>query len=140
MGSDLGRPRIVVATRSAHKLRELRELLHLSRTGLVSLDDVGVADEPVEDGATFEDNARKKAAHAARASGLWAVGEDSGLCVDALGGAPGVRSARYAGVHGDDAANNARLLRELPIRALGRQGTQRGAEQLGRMERLDGLP
>src|SRR5437667_7473840 len=69
--------------------------------------------EVVEDGRTFEENARKKAAELARAVGQWVLGEDSGLVVTGLNGRPGVHSARYAGQHGDDAANNARLLAEL---------------------------
>ena len=104
------RPRLVVATRSAHKLRELSELLHLRRGVLVSLDDLGVVGEPVEDGETFETNARIKARAAARATGLPALADDSGIEVDALGGAPGVRTRRYAGPDATDAANNAKLL------------------------------
>jgi XTP/dITP diphosphohydrolase len=105
--------RLLLATRNAGKVRELRELLAGSGIELETLAGHPEVGDVAETGRTFEDNAALKAAHAARASGLWAVGEDSGLEVDALGGAPGVRSARYAGVHGDDAANNARLLREL---------------------------
>jgi XTP/dITP diphosphohydrolase len=70
-------------------------------------------DEIEETGTTFEENARIKASHAARAVRMWTLGEDSGLEVDALGGQPGIFSARYAGTHGDDAANNARLIQEL---------------------------
>jgi len=103
----------VVATRSPHKLRELRDLLRLERTELVSLDDAGVASEPVEDGLTFETNARIKARHAARAAGLPALADDSGLEVEALGGGPGVRTRRYAGPSSTDADNNAKLLQEL---------------------------
>ncbi len=69
--------------------------------------------EVVEDADTFAGNARKKASETAQALGLWVVADDSGLAVDVLGGAPGVHSARYAGSHGDDAANNRRLLAEL---------------------------
>lgn len=105
--------RLLLATRNDGKLREMRQFLEgldARVETLASHPEIGNVDE---NGATFEENARKKAVHAARLSGLWTVAEDSGLCVDALGGAPGVRSARYAGVHGDDAANNTRLLREL---------------------------
>jgi XTP/dITP diphosphohydrolase len=105
--------KLLLATRNEGKVRELRELLAGTGIQLETLaahPEVGEIDEK---GQSFEDNAALKAAHAARASGMWAVGEDSGLEVDALDGAPGVRSARYAGVQGDDAANNARLLREL---------------------------
>jgi XTP/dITP diphosphohydrolase len=105
--------RIVVATRSSHKLRELRDLLKLRAPRLVSLDELGVEGEPVEDGLTFETNARIKARFAARATGLPALADDSGLEVDALGGGPGVRTRRYAGPNATDADNNAKLLREL---------------------------
>jgi XTP/dITP diphosphohydrolase len=103
----------VVATRSGHKLRELRELLRLQRAELVSLDDLGVPDDPVEDGETFEANAAIKARFTARATGLPTLADDSGLEVDALDGGPGVRTRRYAGAHATDADNNAKLLLEL---------------------------
>jgi XTP/dITP diphosphohydrolase len=108
-----GEHRIVVATRSAHKLRELRELLSIPGLTLVSLDDLGIVGEPVEDGPTFEANARIKARFAARASGLPALADDSGLEVDALAGRPGVHTRRYAGPTATDGDNNARLLRDL---------------------------
>ena len=108
-----GPRRFVVATRSAHKLRELRELLGLAGAELLSLDDLAVDGEPVEDGATFEANARIKARFAARATGLPALADDSGIEVEALGGRPGVHTRRYAGPAATDADNNARLLREL---------------------------
>ena len=91
------RPRLLIATHSAHKLAELRELLELERGELVSLDDLGIADDPVETGETFETNARIKARFGARRTGLPTLADDSGLEVDALGGAPGVRTRRYAG-------------------------------------------
>lgn len=108
-----GRPRLVVATRSAHKLRELRDLLRLDLAELVSLDQLGVAGEPVEDGLTFETNAAIKARFAVRATGLPALADDSGIEVEALGGAPGVRTRRYAGPNATDPQNNAKLLHEL---------------------------
>jgi XTP/dITP diphosphohydrolase len=104
---------LVVATRSEHKLRELRELLELERAELVSLDDLGVQGEPIEDGETFETNAAIKARFAVHATGLPALADDSGLEVDALGGGPGVRTRRYAGENATDADNNARLLAAL---------------------------
>lgn len=106
-------PRLVVATRSAHKLRELTELLHLERGVLVSLDDLGVAGEPVEDGPTFEANARIKARFAAAATGLPSLADDSGIEVDALGGEPGVLTRRYSGPNATDASNNTKLLAAL---------------------------
>ena len=111
------RRRLLVATRSPHKLRELRELLDLSRTDLVSLDDLEIPDDPVEDGATFETNAAIKARFGVRRSGLPTVADDSGLEVDALGGGPGVRTRRYAGEDATDEDNNVKLLealRDLP--------------------------
>jgi len=105
--------RVVVATRSAHKLRELRQLLELPGIGLVSLDDLGIPGEPIEDGETFETNARIKARFATRATGLPALADDSGIEVEALDGRPGVRTRRYAGPDATDAANNAKLLLEL---------------------------
>lgn len=109
----MSRRRLLVATRSTHKLRELRELLDPRRTDLVSLDDLGLPDDPVEDGATFETNAAIKARFGARLSGLPTLADDSGLEVDALEGGPGVRTRRYAGEHATDADNNARLLEAL---------------------------
>jgi XTP/dITP diphosphohydrolase len=106
-------PRIVLATRSVHKLRELRELLALQHAELVSLDELGIDDDPVEDGETFETNARIKARFAARATGLPALADDSGIEVDALGGGPGVRTRRFAGERATDAQNNAKLLAAL---------------------------
>ena len=104
------RPRLVVATRSAHKLAELRTLLDVPATELLSLDDLGVEGDVDETGATFEANAALKARHAARVTGLAALADDSGLEVDALAGGPGVRTRRYAGERATDAENNAKLL------------------------------
>ena len=96
-----------------HKLRELRELLGLQHAELVSLDEFGIDDDPVEDGATFETNARIKARFAASATGLPALADDSGIEVDALEGGPGVRTRRYAGELATDEQNNAKLLAAL---------------------------
>jgi XTP/dITP diphosphohydrolase len=101
---------VVLATRNAAKLRELARILGVDDPGgtqvkLVDLDEFpGVPDVP-ETGATFEENALLKARAIADCTGLPAVADDSGLCVDALGGMPGVLSARWAGGHGDDRAN-----------------------------------
>ena len=107
------RPRLLIATHSAHKLAELRELLGLDQAVVVSLDDVGIADEPDETGETFETNARIKARFGARRTCLLTLADDSGLEVDALGGAPGVRTRRYAGPSATDQDNNQKLLRAL---------------------------
>lgn len=115
MGSALsaGRLRLLVATRSAHKLAELRDLLAIDPAELVSLDDLGVEGDVDETGSTFEANARLKARHGARLTGLPTLADDSGLEVDALGGSPGVRTRRYAGANATDLENNAKLLAAL---------------------------
>lgn len=108
--------RLLLATRNRGKLRELARLFDdlPAAPALLCVDDLDEPpDDVVEDGETFEENALKKAREVARATGLPTLADDSGLEVDALDGAPGVHSARYAGEHGDDEANNARLLREL---------------------------
>jgi XTP/dITP diphosphohydrolase len=105
-----------VASRNRKKLAELRRVLDaagIAGLTLLSLDDVAAFDEAPESGMTFEDNAMAKARDAFRATGLAAVADDSGLEVDALNGMPGVLSARWAGVHGEDAANTALLLAQL---------------------------
>ena len=104
--------RLVLASANAGKLAELRALLADAGVELVAQSQLGV-EEVEETGLSFVENALLKARHAAMATGLPALADDSGLCVDALGGAPGLYSARFAGRHGDSAANNARLLREL---------------------------
>ncbi len=106
--------RLLVATRSRHKLGELGELLHLPQgTELLSPDDLGVDGEPDETGLTFETNARIKARYYAERSGLPTLADDSGLEVDALHGGPGVFTRRYAGQDATDDDNNAKLLAEL---------------------------
>ena len=119
-----GRPRLLVATHSAHKLGELRELLRLEHGELVSLDDLGIRDDPDETGETFETNARIKARFGARRTGLPTLADDSGIEVDALGGAPGVRTRRYAGPDATDAENNARLLAALDGQPPRRRGAR----------------
>jgi XTP/dITP diphosphohydrolase len=107
------RRRLLVATGSDHKLGELRDLLDLPNTDLVSLADVGIEDDADETGATFEANARIKAVHYAKQSGMPTLADDSGIEVDALGGRPGVKTRRYAGPNATDADNNRKLLGEL---------------------------
>ena len=107
------RPRLLIATRSEHKLRELRELLQLPADVVVSLQDLGIDGDPEETGTTFETNAAIKARFGVRESGLVTLADDSGLEVDALGGRPGVRTRRYAGPDATDSENNAKLLAEL---------------------------
>lgn len=106
--------RVVIASNNAHKVAEIRDILDLRGWEFVTLKEAGIASDPDEDAESFEGNARIKAlsAHVA-GNGCAALADDSGLVVDALGGAPGVRSARYAGEDASDAENNARLLAEL---------------------------
>ncbi len=106
------RERWVLASNNTGKLAELAALLAKLDIDLVAQTEFGVS-QAVEDGAAFVDNALIKARHAAAATNLPAIADDSGLAVDALAGAPGVQSARFAGTHGDDAANNALLLERL---------------------------
>jgi XTP/dITP diphosphohydrolase len=104
---------IVLATGNQNKIKEFREILKDFPVELKSLTDFGPLPEVIEDGATFDDNAYKKAHHTARVLGLPAIADDSGLVVDALDGKPGVRSARYAGENASDEENCAKLLREM---------------------------
>jgi XTP/dITP diphosphohydrolase len=122
---------LVLGTRNAKKGREMAELIappwepnpRLSRLSIHSAVEFPGAPEVVEDADTFVGNARKKASELARALGVWVVADDSGLAVDALGGAPGVLSARFAGEPCDDAANNRKLLEAVS----GLEDARRGA-------------
>lgn len=110
--------KVVIATNNAHKVEEIKTALDFEGWEFCTLREAGLSSDPAEDADTFLGNARIKA-QAARAAALAAgmtcavLADDSGIEVDALGGAPGVYSSRYAGADGDDAANNAKLLREL---------------------------
>lgn len=104
---------IVLATRNEGKVREFREILRDFDVDLRSLNDFGPIPEPVEDGDTFDENAYKKAHFTAKVLGLPAISDDSGLVVEALNGAPGVYSARYAGEEAGDRDNIAKLLKEM---------------------------
>jgi XTP/dITP diphosphohydrolase len=112
---------LILGTRNRKKCRELAELIapawepnpRLARLTIRSLDEFGSSVEVVEDADTFSGNARKKASETASAVGHWVLADDSGLTVDALEGAPGVMSARYAGSHGNDEANNRKLIEAL---------------------------
>ena len=104
----------VLASHNKHKIGELQAILakHIPDIEILSLADVGLEGEIVEDGATFEENALIKASFAAQ-SGFIGLGDDSGLCVTSLGGAPGIYSTRYAGEDASDKKNNEKLLSEL---------------------------
>jgi XTP/dITP diphosphohydrolase len=107
---------LVLATRNQGKIKEFRRILDAISNGainLVGLENFPHTTEVEETGTTFKDNALLKARSICTETGLPAIADDSGLCVDALDGAPGIFSARYAGVHGDDQANNRKLLRDL---------------------------
>lgn len=107
---------VVVATGNAHKVVEIETILAPVMLGVrfVALGELGDFPDPVEDGDTFFDNALIKARAAQKETGLpMAVADDSGLCVDALDGAPGIFSARWAGEHGNDAANNEKLMAQM---------------------------
>lgn len=108
-------PRVLVASRNAKKLEEMNRILreHLATITVVGLDDVAPYDEPVEDQPTFEGNALLKARAGVAATGLSTVADDSGLCVDALNGMPGVLSARWSGPPKSDERNNELLLAQL---------------------------
>lgn len=105
--------RLLIATNNKGKIEEIKSIFGGVYDHIVSLSDIGLNLDVVEDGNTFEHNAIKKAREAAEAAQCDAIADDSGLCVDALGGAPGVRSARYAGDNAADYQNNAKLLAEL---------------------------
>jgi len=104
---------IVLATTNKGKTREIREMLKGFPIEIKNLDDFGPIPEVIEDGETFDDNAYQKASFTAKVLGYPAIADDSGLCVEALDGAPGVYSARYAGENANDADNVQKLLKEL---------------------------
>jgi XTP/dITP diphosphohydrolase len=105
--------RLVIGSRNKKKLEELQDLLGDLSIELVDLSQFPNSRDVEESGQTFEENARLKATGYAKTTGEWVLAEDSGLVVPALKGRPGIHSARYAGTHGDDAANNNKLLAEL---------------------------
>lgn len=106
--------KLILASNNKGKLAEFQTLFDKANLGIMVIPqgELGIIDA-VENGLSFVENAIIKARHASRASGLPALADDSGLCVPVLGNAPGIYSARFAGVHGDDNANNAKLLQEL---------------------------
>ncbi len=106
-------PTVVVGTRNQHKLREIRQILGDVPLNLVSLDAFHDVPEVEETGHTFEENAAQKAEAVAQITGTWVLADDSGLEVAALGGRPGIFSARFAGAEAGDEANRRRLLAEL---------------------------
>ena len=105
--------KLIIASNNAHKLSEMKAILAPFFDDVQSMREAGIEHETVEDGTTFMENAVKKARELAEISGQAAIADDSGICVDALDGAPGIYSARFSGVHGDDKANNRLLLEKL---------------------------
>lgn len=109
--------KLIIASNNAHKLQEIKQILGAEFDEILSMREAGIEHETVEDGNTFMENAEKKAREIMELSGCCALADDSGLCVDALDGAPGIYSARFSGTHGDDAANNRLLLEKLAGRS-----------------------
>ena len=108
--------KLIIASNNAHKIYEIKAILSGKFDQILSLKEAGICHETVEDGTTFMENALKKAREISDISGVAALADDSGICAHALGGAPGIYSARYAGVDGGNAAdeaNNAKLIKEL---------------------------
>ncbi|MBS1419032.1 MAG: RdgB/HAM1 family non-canonical purine NTP pyrophosphatase [Oscillospiraceae bacterium] len=105
--------KLIIASNNAHKLTEIKAILGGMFDEILSMREAGIEHETIEDGSSFMENAEKKAREIAELSGCCALADDSGICVDALGGAPGIFSARFSGVHGDDKANNRLLLEKL---------------------------
>jgi len=105
--------KLIIASNNSHKLTEIKAILGGLFEEVLSMREAGIDHETVEDGSTFMENAEKKAREIAEISGCCAIADDSGICVDALDGAPGIFSARFSGTHGDDAANNRLLLEKL---------------------------
>lgn len=105
--------KLIIASNNAHKLVEIKAILGDFFDEIQSMREAGIDHETIEDGVTFMENAIKKAKEIAEISGCCALADDSGICVDALDGAPGIYSARFCGHHGDDEANNDLLLEKL---------------------------
>ena len=105
--------KLIIASNNNHKLIEIKAILGGLFEEILSMREAGIEHETIEDGSTFMENAVKKAKESAEISGCCALADDSGICVDALDGAPGIYSARFCGHHGDDEANNRLLLEKL---------------------------
>ena len=105
--------KLIIASNNNHKLFEIKAILGDCFEDIKSMKEAGIDHETIEDGSTFLENAEKKAREIAEISGCCAIADDSGICADALDGAPGIYSARFCGHHGDDEANNQLLLEKL---------------------------
>ena len=104
--------KIFLATGNKHKIKEIEKIFKMDNVEILSIND-GIEIPEVEENGTFEENSKKKALEIAKFTNMITIADDSGLCVDALNGAPGVYSARYAGEHGNDLDNNKKLVKEL---------------------------
>ena len=105
--------KLIIASNNQHKIREIKEILGSRFDRILSLNEAGIDHETVEDGTTFLENSMKKAKEITEIANCFAIADDSGLCVEALGGAPGIFSSRYCGYHGDDAKNREVLLEKM---------------------------
>lgn len=105
--------KLIIASNNKHKIYEIKKILGEKFDEILSLSEAGISHETVEDGVTFLENAEKKAREIAELSGEVALADDSGICAHALGGEPGVYSARYSGGHGNDEDNNKLLIKNL---------------------------
>ncbi len=105
--------KLIIASNNTHKIYEIKKILGERFSEILSLREAGIDHETVEDGTTFIENALKKAREIAEISGCAALADDSGICADALGGEPGIYSARYSGGHGNDEDNNNLLIKNL---------------------------
>ena len=108
--------KLIIASNNSHKIYEIKKILGGKFDEIVSLREAGISHETVEDGKTFLENATKKAREIAEISGMCALADDSGICIDALGGEPGIYSARFSGLHGGhgtDEENNKLVLKKL---------------------------
>lgn len=104
---------LIIASNNKHKISEIKKILSGKFDRIISLSEAGIVHETLEDGTTFTENAVKKATEICKLSGMPALADDSGLCVEALHGEPGIYSARYSGAGADDKSNNALLLKNL---------------------------
>ena len=105
--------KLIIASNNKHKIYEIKKILGDKFTEIISMREAGIEHETVEDGTTFMENALKKAREIAEISGVAALADDSGICAHALGGEPGIYSARYSGGHGNDLDNNDLLIKNL---------------------------
>lgn len=116
--------KLVLATKNQGKIREFQEAFHRLGIDCISIRDISNVSDPIENGNTFIENAKIKALYYMNACGLPCLADDSGLDVDILNGAPGIYSARYAGTHGDDEANNQKLISQLQGVPMSKRGAQ----------------